>query len=211
MSGHYRNTDELKARHAELVGGITATLASFRAVPPERYFYELCFCLMTPQSSAANAFNAQQALEELRFFDTNADPEPILRRSEYYIRFHTTKARRLISAKTLFPDVMSVIASPDSAFEKREWLVGHVNGLSYKESTHFLRNIGSNDGLAILDVHILRCLVKHGVIDEIPSSLSKAHYLRIESLFQKFAAWLSIPIDHLDLVFWSGATGFILK
>lgn len=211
MTARYRHTEELKAQHAALLPEIRSALASYRAVPEENYFYELCFCLMTPQSSAAHAFDAQQRLEELRFQTTDLDPEPILRRSEFYIRFHKTKARRLVALKALFPEVMSVIARPMPATEKREWLVRHINGLSFKEATHFLRNIGRNEGMAILDVHILRRLHTYGVIDEIPSSLPPSRYLKIEALFQKFAASIGIPVDELDLVFWSAGTGFILK
>ncbi|HLP16456.1 MAG TPA: DNA lyase [Bacteroidota bacterium] len=212
MKRRYKHTDELRKQYAERAEEIRAVLGSYRAVPAEKYFYELCFCLMTPQSSAANAFDAQKQLEALRFRETETDPEEILRRGDFYIRFHKTKAKRLIRLKSMFEDVMSVIANPKlSAFEKREWLASQIDGLSYKEATHFLRNIGMNDGLAILDVHILRCLVKHGVIGEMPPSLSKSRYLEIEASFQDFASSLSVSVDELDLVFWSAATGFILK
>jgi N-glycosylase/DNA lyase len=211
MRRKYRYCEELKERHAGLTSQLEAAFASYKGVPREKYFYELCFCLMTPQSSAAHAFSVQQQLEHLRFFETDLDPESILRQKEHYIRFHKTKAKRLIGVKLVFNDVMEVITGPSSAFEKREWLVANINGLSFKEATHFLRNIGMNEGLAILDIHILRCLVRHNVIGELPSALSKNHYYRIEHSFQKFAQAVSIPIDELDLVFWSGGTGFILK
>ena len=166
---------------------------------------------MTPQSSAAHALSVQKELERLRFFETDLNPEPILRKPEHYIRFHKTKAKRLTGVKLQFLEVLTVLAGPSTAFEKREWLAANVNGLSLKEATHFLRNIGLNDGLAILDVHILRCLVRLAVIGEMPDTLTKKHYYRIEKLFQEFAADVKIPIDELDLVFWSGGTGFILK
>ncbi len=211
MKIHYTHCAELRERHAALLGKAGDALEAYRAVPESRYFYELCFCLMTPQSSAAHAMAVQNELERLRFHSTDMDPEPLLRKKEQYIRFHKTKAKRLILAKQRFGEVMSVIAGPSTAFEKREWLADNINGLSFKEAAHFLRNIGMNDGLAILDIHILRCLVKHNVIPEIPSTLTQKQYYRIERLFQEFAAAIMIPIDELDLVFWSGATGFILK
>ncbi len=63
------------------------------------------------------------------------------------------------------------------AFAAREWLVGNVLGLGYKEAGHFLRNIGLAEELAILDRHILKNLVILGVIDEIPKSLTRKRYL----------------------------------
>jgi len=211
MTTRYEKCSELRERHAEFSENIHAFLGAYGAVPRDRYFYELCFCLMTPQSSASHASAVQGELERLRFFETDLDPESLLRSNDHYIRFHKTKAKRLIAVKPQFGEVMRVIDSSSTAFEKREWLAANINGLSLKEATHFLRNIGMNDGLAILDVHILRCLVKHGVIAEMPASISKKQYYRIEALFREFAAELGIPIDELDLLFWSGATGFILK
>ena len=84
-------------------------------------------------------------------------------------------------------------------------------GLSYKEATHFLRNIGKNESLAILDRHILKHLLRHNVITEIPHTLTKEKYLGIEKAFQKFADEIDIPINALDLLFWSSETGVILK
>ncbi len=211
MKTNYLHCIELRERYAGLSGKVGEALDAYRAVPRNRYFYELCFCLMTPQSSAAHAMAVQNELERLQFYTTDFDPEPLLRRSEQYIRFHKTKAKRLMLVKHRFDEVMSVITGPLTAFEKREWLADNINGLSFKEAAHFLRNIGMNDGLAILDVHILRYLVKHNVIGELPSTLTKKQYYRIEKLFQEFAAAVAIPIDELDLVFWSGGTGFILK
>jgi len=43
-----------------------------------------------------------------------------------------------------------------SAKEAREYLVDHVKGLGFKESSHFLRNIGFSDKVAIIDRHVLR-------------------------------------------------------
>jgi N-glycosylase/DNA lyase len=211
MKRTYRHCGELREMHANQSVAIAASLNEYKSVPREKYFYELCFCLMTPQSSAAHAMAVQEQLERMCFHHTDFDPEPLLRQPDQYIRFHKTKAKRLICVKRQFEDVMTQITAATTAFDKREWLADNVNGLSCKEATHFLRNIGMNDGLAILDVHILRCLVKHGVISEIPQTLTKKLYYYIEKLFQEFADHLGIPIDELDLVFWSGATGFILK
>lgn len=211
MKTHYLHCAELQARHAESAGAIREFLGAYTLVPREKYFYELCFCLMTPQSSAAHASAVQAQLEQRRFRETEMDPEPLLRQKEQYIRFHKTKAKRLVEVKSKFDGVLNVIDGAATAFDKREWLAANINGLSLKEATHFLRNIGRNDGLAILDVHILRCLVKHGVLPELTASPGKKQYYIIEKLFQQFAADIGIPIDELDLLFWSGATGFILK
>ena len=40
---------------------------------------------------------------------------------------------------------------------------------------------------------------------------NKAHYLSIENKFISFSKEIKIPIDHLDLAFWSHETGEIFK
>ncbi|HXX65011.1 MAG TPA: DNA lyase, partial [Bacteroidota bacterium] len=89
-------------------------------------------------------------------------------------------------------------------------LVANVDGLGWKEASHFLRNIGHRD-LAILDRHILRNLRRYGVIGSLPKSLTAARYLKIERKFLQFARAIGLSIDELDLLFWSRETGAILK
>ena len=190
---------------------IEQRLAEFAAIPREKYFYELVYCLLTPQSSAVHALDAQRTLTDLDFQHRPFDPESILRRPQAYIRFHKTKASHLLTMKERFSTIDSVVVGTMGVSDKRKWLANNVLGLSYKESTHFLRNIGRNESLAILDRHILKHLLRHGVVTEIPRTLTKKKYLEIEKEFQEFAEEIDIPINALDLLFWSSETGVILK
>ena len=92
----------------------------------------------------------------------------------------------------------------------RAWLVANVKGLGLKEASHFLRNIGRRD-LAILDRHILKNLRYHGLLRTLPRTLNVRRYLATERRFRCFAAEVGIPMDELDLLFWSRETGQILK
>ena len=94
--------------------------------------------------------------------------------------------------------------------EKRILLVGTIDGMGMKEASHFLRNIGYC-GLAILDRHILKHLVLCHVYDELPKIGSAKKYLEIEAMFSEFCDMFGIPIDEMDLLFWSYETGVILK
>jgi N-glycosylase/DNA lyase len=89
--------------------------------------------------------------------------------------------------------------------------VKNIPGLGYKEASHFLRNIGLGCDLAILDRHIMRCLLECGVILEIPASLNRKRYLELEQKMKDFSAMLDIPLSHLDLVFWYSEKGEIFK
>jgi len=202
--------EELRRLHAERKRAITSRLEEFRRVPPAGYFYELLYCLLTPQSSAVNAGLAVERLRELRFHTMEIDPEPILRRKESYIRFHRTKAKRLLAAKEQFPAIDRELRSGAGGSALRTWLVKNVAGLGWKEASHLLRNIGHRD-LAILDRHILRNLRRVGALRTLPAALTAKRYAAIEKRFLRFAGAIGIPMDELDLLFWSMETGEILK
>lgn len=189
---------------------IDERLAEFAAVHPDAYFYELCYCLCTPQSKAVSAFAVVQRLQAEQFFEVGWDPTSVLRNPDHYIRFHATKAARLLAARASWPAIADVLASSIPPEAEREWLVQHVNGFGYKEASHFLRNIGRR-GLAIIDRHLLTNLVSCGAYARIPVITSKRRYLNVERRFQRYAEHVGIDMDVLDLLFWSEQAGLILK
>jgi N-glycosylase/DNA lyase len=192
-------------------GAIRRRLAEFRAVDPSEYFYELVYCLLTPQTSAERAGKVVEELQRLSFHALLIDPEPMLRNRSAYIRFHRTKSNHLLKLKDNFPAILKALSEHTDPSAKREWLVKNVMGLGYKEATHFLRNVGLNGGLAILDRHILRNLRRYGAIRSVPKSLSRRKYLSLERSFMRFSERIGISLDELDLVFWSMETGMIRK
>lgn len=214
----YRHLDLIRTEYAARGLQIRARLAEFAAVSREAWFYELVYCLLTPQSSAVNASHAVERLQSDRFLEIGHDPTSVLRDREWYIRFHNTKARRLCEAREGYPLLRTELdrsRSRSNALaidgqELRNWLLQHVRGLGWKESAHFLRNIGYRN-LAILDRHILRNLRYHGVVPTVPGSLTPRLYLSIEQQFMKFSREIDIPLDELDLLFWSRETGEIRK
>ena len=203
--------NQLRSLHQSRKEAIRNRLEDFRGVQPSEYFYEMAYCLLTPQTSAESAGKVVEELQRLSFHARQFDPEPILRNRSTYIRFHRTKSQHLLKLKDEFPRVQETLAREMPASDLREWLVSNVKGLGYKESTHFLRNVGRNGGLAILDRHILRNLKRYGAIRSLPKTLSRKHYLSIERQFMRFADRTGIPLDELDLLFWSMETGVIRK
>jgi N-glycosylase/DNA lyase len=210
MKRRYRQTEGLLSHFPAQRDAIRARLADFAAIRPEEYFYELVYCLLTPQSSAVNAGRATNALKQAGLLEETINPAPILNSKAAYIRFHNTKSRSILEAKEQFGVILSELQNGATPSEMRDWLVKNVRGLGLKEASHFLRNIGRQN-LAILDRHILRNLVKHGVIRHIPKTLTKKRYLGIEKRFRLFAKHLGLTMDELDLYFWSLETGEILK
>lgn len=206
----YIFTEEDRARFTALQPIIAERLEEFRQTPPERYFYELCYCLCTPQSKAEHADAVVKALCEQDFFGVGFDPVGLLREPARYIRFHQTKAKRLLRARNEWREIERALLSDWDAESKREWLVNNVDGMSWKEASHFLRNIGYRN-LAILDRHTLKHLVLRGVFPEIPNIAGKARYLAAGEKFKEFASVVEIPMDELDLFFWAAEAGLVLK
>lgn len=207
---YIQKVSELKNIYRQRRDIIEKRLCDFTNVPTHEYFYELVYCLLTPQSSAFNAEQVVKALRESDFMNLPISPVPFLLRKNSYIRFHRTKAKRLLELKKNYDYIMANITNGKSNHELRQWLVKNVDGLGWKESSHFLRNIGRK-GLAILDRHILKNLFYFNVINSIPKTMTAKRYLSIESRFIQFASDIGIPMDHLDLLFWSMETGEVRK
>ncbi len=201
---------ELLDKYILIKDSIEARLEEFASITIEQYFYELCYCFCTPQSKASSAMIVQNELERLNFKNSDFDPVDILFRKENYIRFHRQKSNRLIEMKYRYNEIENIILSDMDNYSKRNWLAENLKGIAYKEASHFLRNIGYRN-LAILDRHILKHLVKSELFDEIPNIASRQRYFDVEQKFLQFSEEISIPIDHLDLLFWSYEAGEILK
>jgi len=209
---------ELLSEYNQRKNGIRERLKDFAPIhkgDDKRLFSELCFCLLTAN---ANALHCDKAIAELKatglLYEGPASKlRPKLRGR---VRFHNKKADFIVLARRLFKNG-SCFAVKDKidikdVLRTREWLVDNVKGLGYKEASHFLRNIGLGDDIAILDRHILKNLKKYGVIKNIPSSMgSRKIYLEIEEKMRRFSKAIDIPMAELDLLFWSIQTGFIFK
>ncbi len=201
---------EYLERYNDLKPFIINRLKEFKNVKKEDYFYEFCYCILTPQSKAKNAYEVQKLLQEMDFLNCALDVTYILRDKSRYIRFHNQKAKRLLESRIIFNDIKNVLESKLNQYEKRNWIAENINGFGLKESSHFLRNIGYRN-LAILDRHILRHLTYCGIFTEIPKIKSKKHYIELENEFISYSKSINIAIDELDLLFWASSTGEILK
>ncbi|MEM3635002.1 MAG: N-glycosylase/DNA lyase [Candidatus Nanoarchaeia archaeon] len=180
----------------------------------KKIFAELCFCVLTPQSKAEKAMEAMCELEQsgILFNGTEEQITSLLKG----VRFPRNKARYIVENRKFFTEenklkIKEKIEQFDDVFKLREWLVKNVKGLGMKEASHFLRNIGMSEDLAILDRHILKNLRNLNVINEIPKTLTKKRYLEIEEKMRRFSKSLGISIAELDLILWSKETGKVLK
>ncbi len=187
-------------------------------------FSELCFCILTPQTKAVSC---DKAIEDLKKSGLlfNGRKDEISKTLKGTVRFHNNKAAYLVAARKFFSaqggstsggkngkglDVKSRLDANDIP-GTRDRLVKNIKGLGYKEASHFLRNIGLGKDIAIIDRHVLENLKAYGVIKKIPASINKRKYSDIEDRIRRFSRQIGIPMEELDLLFWSGRTGFIFK
>ncbi len=211
--------DELKEIYDDIKGDIEARLDYFRNVwnngDNKSIHMELSFCILTPQSKALNAWAAIEKLDENKLL-WSGEKEEI---SEHLntVRFKNNKADNLVRLRNQMTNDKGEIITKDffggikKVEDKREWIVKNIRGMSFKEASHFLRNVGFGDDLAILDRHILRNMEKLGVIKEIPKTITPKKYKEMEVKLRKYTKKVGIPMDHMDLLLWYKEAGEIFK
>jgi N-glycosylase/DNA lyase len=174
----------------------------------KEWFSELCFCILTANSTAKLGVKIQRELRGRGFLElSEAELREKLRQLGH--RFPNTRARFIVEARR-FGNIKTIIKNFKDERQAREWLQRNIKGIGWKESSHFLRNVGFTD-VAILDRHVLAVLREHKLIDEAPRSLACGRYLWIEEKLRKFARGLNISLGELDLYLWYMKTGDIQK
>lgn len=207
--------EELRKIYSDREKEIKKRLKEFKSNfnKEENILSELFFCLLTPQSKAKECW---KVIEELKKRDLLCcSSENKIKGCLKKVRFKNKKAKYLVEAIKFLKRNKSFLKfikkNKKDPFYLREFLVKNIKGLGYKEASHFLRNIGIGENLAILDRHILKNLKELKVINELPDTLTKKKYLEIEKKIVEFSKKIGIKPVELDLLLWSKETGFIFK
>jgi len=205
---------ELVSNYEKVDGVISARLSDFSKIRnKEDVFYELCFCLLTPQSNAKKCDDAISILKRKNLYNSNMGLNEIKNILRTRTRFHNNKAKYVKNLREVFEkmwDEFDFVNKSSNSVEIREWIVKNVKGIGLKEASHFLRNVGFRN-LAILDRHILRNLGRLGAINEDFKGLTKNKYFIIEKNFINLSKKIGIEMDNLDLYFWYSETGEVFK
>ena len=210
--------ETIRAAHRERRRAIRARLAEFdelrRNASDERLWEELVYCIFTAGASARMGLRSVERVRPLLSSGTHDDLAGALAGSHRYPR---SRAGYIVVTREHLGETCGMrlrerLESFDDPVERRDWLARErrIKGLGYKESSHYLRNVGYR-GYAILDKHILRCLAELGVVESPDPPSTRARYLAAEERLREFALRARIDFDELDLVLWSMKTGEILK
>lgn len=193
----FQFTDEDRANFKKL----RTQLAQAHNKPRREIFYDLCFAICSPQTTAVGNGKVMRTLATLNFHDPAvAISLARMRQIVRPVRF-LRKADYLLKAKEQFPRIVDMIANRDPTRTccvtwqaKREYLVQNVLGLGMKTASMFLKCMGDTD-LAVIDTHILKFLKK-------PPPKSKREYLSLEILFQAEAARHRLTTAEFDAYIW---------
>ena len=205
-----------RARRKEIRKRLDEFQDIWRRGSDARLWEELAFCIFTAGASARMGLNSVAAVRSLLL---EGDPEEMtaaLKKAGAH-RFPVARPRYIVTTRNYLRanfgmSLRKRLRGFSDPLERRDWLAQEkqIKGLGYKESSHFLRNIGVK-GHAILDKHVMRCLADVGVVDSAMPPSRRAKYLEVEQQLKKFSRDIRIDFDELDLVLWSMKTGEILK
>ena len=180
----------------------------------ERLFEELCFCILTANTSAEMGL---RGIDALRYLLLEGKQEEMTKKLEGIYRFNNLRPAYIIHTRNYLKNHFNfklkekIESLRHDSEALRDFFAFNegIKGLGYKEASHFLRNIGFK-GYAILDKHIINSLIEFNVIDEI-KNLNGKNYKEIEQKMRMFSNEIGIPMDELDLLLWSRRNGKIMK
>ncbi|MAG08102.1 N-glycosylase [Candidatus Woesearchaeota archaeon] len=197
-----------KLKKSNIQESVNLRISQFKETgsqPINKIFSELCFCILTANSSAERCISVQNKVNTGFLELTKEHLIQALKKNS--CRFHTKRASYILEARQHLKELTNII-SQDSQ-KAREWLVKNIKGIGYKESSHFLRNIG-HQNLAIIDFHIIDLLVKHNLTEK-PKTLTKKEYFKLEDTLRTIATNTQLSLAELDLYLWYMETGKVLK
>jgi N-glycosylase/DNA lyase len=212
--------ESIRATHKARKNEIRKRLNEFREVwrkgSDARLWEELVFCIFTAGASARMGFRAVEAIRPLLMEGKREDMTQALRRAGAH-RFPVERPGYIVVTRSYLREhcdleLRRTLQSFADPIERRDWLAQEkqIKGLGYKESSHFLRNIGLS-GYAILDKHVMNCLMDLKVVESPKPPSNRTRYLETEERLRTFARDIGIDFDELDLVLWSMKTGEVLK
>lgn len=205
-----------RARRKEIRKRLTEFQEVWRKGSDARLWEELVFCIFTAGASARMGMRSIEAIRHLLWDGSQPEMTHALKSAGAH-RFPVARPGYIVSTRSYLRDhcgmkLREMLRGYSDTLKCRDWLAQEkrIKGLGYKESSHFLRNIGWG-GHAILDKHVLACLFDLGVVETAKPPTTRAKYIEIEERLRRTACEIKVDFDELDLVLWSMKTGEVLK
>ncbi len=175
-------------------------------------FSELCFCLLTANSSATLGLRIQASAGEGFMTMDYSELTALIARHGH--RFPEQRAERILMARERWEKIREALLTEKDSGRLRDLLSDprsdlKIKGFGYKEASHFLRNVGRSD-IAIVDRHVYRFLVESGLYPEV-KTITPRRYREMERALGDLCSRLGVTQAELDLYIFYLKTGKVLK
>lgn len=216
---------DIKDQYREKKVEVDSRIESFKHLKTggsdERYFQELAFVILTSQSNAKKCWECVVELSNKDLLKNGGKSEIESVISRYEIQYESRKAGYLVDNRDELSqpslanpgkglDVKNKI-SEDNIEKSRRWFTQNMEGVSWKGSSHFLRNIGYGMNFAVISRPLLKQMASLGVQDDLKPPNNQGEYLEIEEIFRELAEKIDFSCAQLDLTLWSMETGEVFK
>jgi N-glycosylase/DNA lyase len=212
--------ENILATHRARRKEIKSRLSEFREIgksgSDDRLWEELVFCIFTAGASARMGIQSIEAIRPLLQNGRREQMTKALKNAGAH-RFPVERPGYIVITRRFLHEhcnmrLRETLNNFSDPIARRDWLAQEtrIKGLGFKESSHFLRNIGFK-GYGILDKHVMRCLAELKVVETPKPPTTRNRYIETEQKLRVFASDVCINFDELDLVLWSMKTGEVLK
>lgn len=195
---------------------------SWKEASEERLLFELVLAILGSQNRYEVALRFSEEIRDYKLLVNNNTmsidmlTEQIqtilstaleIEESSIKYRFPNTKAK-YIAYNLLYLQscggLKKLLSQTGDIAKIRAFFVKEIKGIGPKQSSHFLRNVGYSNDLAVLDVHILRYMEIQGIISD---TYNKAigtlkQYEKLEALLIEFLRYMKYPIGFIDQAIW---------
>lgn len=196
-----------KSEIQNVVSSKLSVFSSFKKKSNNTLFKELSFCVLTANFNAKKSIFIQNKINN--GFITYSLEKLASSLKKLGHRFPNARANYIVYNRQFIPFLKNTINFLEGE-ALREWFIKNIKGFSYKEASHFLRNIGFFE-YSIIDFHIIDILHKHKLLDSKPKTFSKKNYLAIEHILLKLSKKLNMSLGELDLYLWFLETNSVYK
>ena len=197
---------------------------NWKMLSEDKIWEELCFCILSANVSFELAKSTIAVLSEKGLLDhdwLNEDGKSSLilfhemdkslflplKKNGGFRKYRYPKKRSIQianAARAIYASntLKQILSELDSDVEARKFFVKQISGIGIKEASHFLRNIGYSNSLAIIDVHVLAFLKEFLLVDIENQSLTLQQYVKIEKILKNFVEHHNLDLGLFDLAVW---------
>jgi len=217
MNNHINNAVEVICKDIE-----KKETMSWKEASEERLLFELVLAILGSQNRYEVALRFSEEIRDCNLLSSGQSmkidilTEQIqtilstaleIEEASIKYRFPNTKAK-FIAYNLLYIQscggLKKILSEAGDVAKIRAFFVKEIKGIGPKQSSHFLRNVGYSNELAVLDVHILRYMEIQGIISD---TYNKAigtlkQYEKLEALLIEFLKYMKYPIGFIDQAIW---------